>query len=71
MSVFKIQDWAGNILNYKGVFERPYHAVAKTFNSFDDATSWLYEQLGELSDEQLDEALGEYYVLEEEEGKLN
>jgi len=37
-----IKDWASNVLNYKGRFERPCFAVPMTFESFDDAWAWLY-----------------------------
>lgn len=68
MSTFKIEDWAGNILNYKGLFERPCFAVAMSFNSFDDAWVWIYDQLDGMSDDEFDDECGEYYVLEEEKG---
>lgn len=39
--MFIIKDWAGNILNYKGKFDRPCFAVAMTFKTDDDAFEYL------------------------------
>ena len=63
MTKFYIQDWAGNVLDHKGFFKRPHLAVAMTFNSFDDAWGWIYDQLDKMSDDELDAELGQYDVL--------
>lgn len=47
MPTMIIKDWAGNILNHKGNFERPQFAVPMEFTSFDDAESYLSEKLGD------------------------
>lgn len=38
---FFIQDWAGNVLTYKGKFDRPEFAVAMEFDSFDDGWDFI------------------------------
>ena len=40
---FIIEDWAGNILDFKGIFKSPQLAVPMEFSSFDDA--WEYIDL--------------------------
>lgn len=40
---FIIQDWAGNILDFKGKFKLPQLAVPMEFKFFDDA--WEYIDL--------------------------
>lgn len=37
---FIIEDWAGNILDFKGKFQLPQLSVPMEFESFDDA--WEY-----------------------------
>lgn len=50
--MYIIKDWAGNILNYKGKFDRPCFAVAMTFKDEDDAFEYL--DLNYSSDDKLD-----------------
>ena len=40
---FIIEDWAGNILDFKGQFKLPQLSVPMEFESFDDA--WEYIDL--------------------------
>lgn len=47
---FEIHDWAGNILNYKGYFERPCFAVPMEFNTLDDAWEYMDSSIPEDSD---------------------
>lgn len=51
---YRIIDWAGNDLtSYYG-----------TFDSFEDAWGAIYERFEHLSDEDLDEQLGEFEVID-------
>lgn len=59
MKTFIIKDWAGNILNCRGGFDRPSHAMALEFNDFDAAEDYL---IGLLGDE-YEDCRGEYYIL--------
>lgn len=39
---YRIQDWAGSILDYKGYFQPPHSGVVPMkFKSFDDAWEWI------------------------------
>lgn len=46
-----IKDWAGNILTFRGVFERPEFAVAMEFESEDDANAYIAEMLEDCEDD--------------------
>jgi hypothetical protein len=39
--MYIIKDWAGNILNYKGKFDKPCFAVAMEFKNEDEAFEYL------------------------------
>lgn len=56
---FKIFDWAGN---------KPFGE--KTFETFEDAWEHVYEYLNEYSDDEFDEACGEYDVREVNDGEI-
>lgn len=45
-----IKDWAGNVLDYTGVFKLPEFAVAMEFNDFYDAWNYLYNRFPEDMD---------------------
>lgn len=64
MSKFRIEDWAGNILDYSDVFMRPHYAVAKEFPTFEEAWNYLYRKFDHLSEKEFDEEMSEYYVEE-------
>lgn len=57
-----IKDWAGNILNYKGTFERPSHAVPMEFEDFDTAIDWMSEAYKHLSEKEYMEATGDLFI---------
>lgn len=42
-----IKDWAGNILDHSGFMKNPQLAVPMTFESWDDAETWLSENLSD------------------------
>ncbi len=54
---FVVMDWAGNILNYRGRFERPEFSVPMEFKSFDAAWDWISENCPEDSHEDLSAVL--------------
>lgn len=56
---FIIQDWAANILDFKGRFTRPELAVPKEFATWDDAEDYLSELLGDAYETDR----GEYYII--------
>lgn len=59
---FIIEDWAGNILDFKRKFKRPQLAVPKEFKSFDSAEDFLCKVLGDDYEAYRDE----YYIMEKE-----
>ena len=59
---FIIQDWAGNILDFKGKFKLPQLAVPMDFKSFDDAWVYIYSHIDENSYEDI-------FVVEEAKGE--
>ena len=54
---FRIEDWAGNVLTFKGQFERPDVAVPMVFTAEDDAFGWIAEHCAD------DDALDDFYVM--------
>jgi len=46
---FIIEDWAGNILDFKGNFKLPQFAVPMEFSSFDDAWEYIDSNIDENS----------------------
>lgn len=44
---YKIEDWAGNVLDYTGLFKRTCVAVPMEFDSFDSAWEYIYENFDE------------------------
>lgn len=44
-SKYMIKDWAGNVLNRRGKFDRTQFAVPKEFASFEDGWSWILENI--------------------------
>lgn len=42
---YVIQDWAGNVLDFKVVFKIPSLAVPMKFKTFDDAWDWVYTNI--------------------------
>lgn len=44
---FRIQDWAGNVLDYRGKFLKSELAVPMAFDSFEDGWGWIYENIPE------------------------
>lgn len=50
---FIIQDWAGNILDFKGKFKIPQLAVAMEFKSFDAAWEYIDLNIDENSYEDI------------------
>lgn len=55
---FIVKDWAGNTIDFYGVFER-----------FEDAWGAIYENFDHLGEKEFDEQMGEFYV--ELKGKTN
>lgn len=47
MKRYKIIDWAGNILDFKGRFKLPQLAVAMAFDSFDTGWDYILENMTE------------------------
>lgn len=45
--IFYIQDWAGNILDFKGTFKTPQLAVALEFETEAYAFDWITENIPE------------------------
>jgi len=60
-----IVDWAGNILNFRGYFEKPEFAAPKMFETFEDGEEYLENLLGD----RYEEARGEYFVIHKDEVK--
>jgi len=60
--MYIIKDWAGNILNYNGRFERPELAVAMVFEEFDHASDWLSDTYGNLDDAEYEATLGDLFI---------
>lgn len=58
MSIWVIQDWAGNFVDFKGRVTIPSFAVPMEFTSFDDAEEYLSEKLGDAYDTDRQE----YYI---------
>lgn len=56
-----IQDWAGNVMKEKA---KSGLLVDLEFNDFEDAWAYLYEKHSDLNEEQFDEQMGEFEVLE-------
>lgn len=48
---FIIEDWAGNILDFKGKFKLPQSAVSMEFESFDNAWEYIDLNINEDSHE--------------------
>lgn len=58
---FKIIDWAGNVLNIKGRFERPEFAVPMEFNSIEDAKDFVSDSCE--SDEEYESQLDDLEIV--------
>jgi len=54
---YKLQDWAGNVLDFRGYFRISDLAVPMQFESFDDGWDWILENGDENT-------LEDYYVIE-------
>lgn len=50
---FIIEDWAGNILDFKGKFKLPQLAVPMEFDSFDDAWEYIDSNINEDNHEDI------------------
>lgn len=64
---FRIEDWAGNILEENGRFyppRSPWVNRGKLFPSFEDAWGHLYEKFDHLPEDEFNEQMGEFYVME-------
>lgn len=61
---YNIIDWAGNVLNYNGIFVLPEFSVPMVFDHFDQASDWLSERFGHLNDDEYEVELGEYSIIE-------
>lgn len=59
---FIIEDWAGNILDFKRKFKLPQLVVPEEFESFDSAEDFLCELLGDDYETYREE----YYIMEKE-----
>lgn len=49
-----IQDWAGNVLDFKGRFLKPEFSVAEMFPTFEGAWEHLYELYPNSNDDFFD-----------------
>ena len=56
-----IKDWAGNVLDYTGVFKLPEFAVPMEFDDFEDAWGFLYETFPNVDE---DGTFDDYFVEE-------
>jgi hypothetical protein len=63
MNYFIIQDWIGNVLNFKGEFVPTLFAVDMEFKTFEDAEEYLVKLLGDSYEDDRQE----YYIIECEE----
>lgn len=63
--MYKIIDWAGNILTFKGKFERPSFTVPKTFEHDDAASDYIHDNLipKDCSDSEYESIIGEYFII--------
>ena len=60
-TVWIIKDWAGNVLNHNGRFQRASDAVPMTFKEFDMCSDWLCDRFGHLDDTEYAETVEEFY----------
>lgn len=58
---FIIEDWAGNVLDFKGLFKLPQLAVAMEFDDFESGWEYIYEKFPGDTD---DGAFDDFYVME-------
>lgn len=58
---FYIQDWAGNVLDFKGTFKSNQLVVPLKFDTFDDGWEWIYTNIKD------EEAHQDLYVEKDEE----
>lgn len=47
MSKFIIQDWMGNVLNFKSKFQTPEFSVPLEFNTFEEGWDFIHQNFEE------------------------